>query len=240
MRARSRITAVTVLALSVAATGADAATIADWTFETSQPASTGAFAANTSFGPFAAEVGTGSALGHHTGASTYSSPAGNGSSHSFSSNTWSAGDYYQFSVSTTGLKDIALSWDQTSSSTGPKDFALLYSTNGTTFTSFASYSVLSNGGSPNSPWSASTVNPVYSFADDLSSIVGLNNQATLFFRLVDQDAVAAGGGTVGTAGTDRVDNVKITANAVPLPAAVWLFGSGLMGLSGIRRRRIGL
>jgi len=36
-----------------------------------------------------------------------------------------------------------------------------------------------------------------------------------------------------------VDNVTVTADvpAVPVPAAVWLFGSGLLGLVGVARRR---
>jgi hypothetical protein len=33
-----------------------------------------------------------------------------------------------------------------------------------------------------------------------------------------------------------VDNVAFTANPVPVPAAVWLLGSGLLGLLGIRRK----
>ena len=88
---------------------AHADTLADWTFESSIPATSG---------PFAAEIGTGAASGHHASTSTYSSPAGNGSAHSFSSNTWAAGDYYQFSTSTLGDSAISLSFDQTSSSTG--------------------------------------------------------------------------------------------------------------------------
>ncbi len=44
---------------------------------------------------------------------------------------------------------------------------------------------------------------------------------------------------VGYAGTmDGVPlSLSITPSAVPVPAAVWLFGSGLMGLIGIARRR---
>ena len=34
-----------------------------------------------------------------------------------------------------------------------------------------------------------------------------------------------------------IDNVSVNANVVPVPAAVWLFGSGLIGLIGIARRR---
>jgi hypothetical protein len=33
------------------------------------------------------------------------------------------------------------------------------------------------------------------------------------------------------------DNVSLAPSAVPVPAAVWLFGSGLLGLVGVARRR---
>ena len=33
------------------------------------------------------------------------------------------------------------------------------------------------------------------------------------------------------------DNANLTASPVPVPAAVWLFGSGLLGLVGVARRR---
>ncbi len=213
-------------------TGAHASTvIADWTFESSVPSTSG---------PFAPEIGNGSASAGHAGAATYSSPAGNGSAHSFSSNTWTTGDYYQFNVDTANFGGITLTWDQTSSSTGPKDFQLEYSTNGTNFTSFTNYSVLANA-SPNTPWSSSgTQNAAYTLTEDMSSISALSNQANIELRLVQLDATAANGGAIGTSGTDRLDNVTVSGTAltpVPLPAAVWLLGSGLLGSLGIRRRR---
>src|SRR5690242_3123267 len=97
---RSRIaTAALALSLTCAGSVVRAATIATWTFETTAPATAG---------PFAPEVGAGAATGFHAGATTYSSPAGNGSAKSFSSNTWAVGDYYQFQVSTLGQQDIAV------------------------------------------------------------------------------------------------------------------------------------
>ena len=45
--------------------------------------------------------------------------------------------------------------------------------------------------------------------------------------------------TTGESGAPRFDSMSMTASAnpVPVPAAVWLFGSGLLGLVGVARRR---
>jgi hypothetical protein len=205
---------------------AGATVIADWTFETSQPATAG---------PFSPEIGAGSASGSHVGVSTYSTPAGNGSSHSFSSNTWSVGDYYQFQVNTTGLSGIQLIFDQTSSNTGPRDFQLEYSTNGSSFTNFGSpYSVLANA-APNPAWNATTSSSIYTFTDDLSSVAALNNAPTVYFRLANSSTVSANGGTVATAGTDRVDNV-IVQTSVPEPMSAGILTVGAFGLLSRRRK----
>jgi hypothetical protein len=34
-----------------------------------------------------------------------------------------------------------------------------------------------------------------------------------------------------------LDNVQVSVAAVPVPPAVWLFGSGLLGLLGVARQR---
>ncbi len=75
-------------------------------------------------------------------------------------------------------------------------------------------------------------------SENLGSIAALDNQATVYFRLTMLDTTAAGtGSTLGTAGTDRVDNFTVSASPVPLPAAIWLLGSGLSGLLGFARLR---
>jgi hypothetical protein len=230
--ARAALGLASCLSLSLAALPAHADTIAQWTFETSVPAIAG---------PLSAEVGSGSALGYHAGSSTYSSPTGNGSAHSFSSNVWAVGDYYQFGVSTLGMDSIVVSWDQASSNTGPRDFTLAYSTNGTSFTDFASYSVLANA-SPNATWNSSGApKSIYSFAYDLSGVSALNNQGTVYFRLVDASTTPAGSTytAVQTGGTDRVDNFTVSGvAAVPEPEtyALMLAGLGLVG--GIARRNV--
>jgi hypothetical protein len=210
--------------------GSQAAIIANWTFETSAPATAG---------PIAPEIGGGTASASVTTGGTVSSPAGNGSAHSFSANGWNPNEYFQFQVSTIGFTGISISWDQVSSGTGPRDFGLFYSTDGANFTQFgASYVVLANA-APNPVWNSTTASGLYSYASDLSSIAALDNLAAVYFRLVDLSTVSASGGTVGTTGTDRVDNVLISGAAVPEPST-WVAGALLalpFGLHGVRYLR---
>lgn len=219
-----------VTAGAVVSAQADAAVLANWTFEVSQPASAG---------PFAAEAGinaaTSQASGFHAGASTYSIPAGNNSARSFSSNTWAVGDYYQFKTSSTGYQNISFSWAQTGSNTGPLNFALFWSTNGTTFTQVGATIALLANAAPNGPWStASTPNPS-AYVTTISGPAALNNQANIWFRIVDMSTTSINGGTVAGGGTSRVDDVIISGDVVPAPGSLALIG--LAGLAVGRRRR---
>jgi hypothetical protein len=206
---------------------------AQWTFESSFSMIPGT---GTSLSGIVAEGGmfasTGSVV--HASVSTWSSPVGNGSSHSFSANTWAVGDYYQFQTRTLGLNNIMVSYDQVSSSTGPGKFTFAYSTDGTTFTPFATdYTVLVNA-APNA-WSSLTPVTTTSYTYDLSSVLALNNASFVWFRLIDTSTTSAGGGTVATAGTERVDN--FTVQVVPEPASAALAGFGLFALTLLRRFR---
>jgi hypothetical protein len=217
------VVAMTVVAVSA---WAQDPTIADWTFDTSAP---------TTAGPYNPEIGAGSAWG--SGLNVYSSPAGNGSAHSFSANGWATAspttnDYWEFEVSTLGLSGITVTYDQNGSSTGPRDFVFQYSTDGTTFTPVGSQYSLASG----ITWSTTGSPQGTHESDDLSSITALNNQSTVYFRIVDNSTVDIAGGAVGASGTDRVDNFLVTA-AIPEPSTVLLVGAGLVGLLAIRRRR---
>ena len=59
--------------------------------------------------------------------------------------------------------------------------------------------------------------------------------AWLFFDPPEISALMDGFGIIGTPLNHFT--LAITPNAVPVPAAVWLFGSGLIGLIGIARRK---
>ncbi len=213
-----------------ASASASAAIVASWSMPTAVPAAT----TGTNYVYGAADAGdatAGTSLSafHALAATTWSSPAGNGSTYSLSSNNWSVGDYYQISVSTTGFSDISLVWDQTRSSTGPSSFRVDMSTDGTNFsTILASYSVIQAGltGTNTLAWSAA--NGVQgAFTTTVASIAGADNQATLIFRFVNLSTVAAGG-------TNRIDNIVVSGAPIPAPGAIALLG--LAGLAARRRR----
>jgi hypothetical protein len=206
------------VAVFLSASGAFAQTpIAKWTFEglTIAAGSTYTnYSTGRVFTNIPPEVGAGAASGYHFG--TFGSPSwstatGNGSSKSLTSAGWTNspaapnGDFYQFAVKTLGYQNIALSWDQIGSGTGPKDFQLLYSTDGITFTPFGSTYAASG-----SSWSSGTTITTSSFSDDLSSITAINNASVVYFRLMVVDNVSINNGTVGTAGTSRIDNFLVT------------------------------
>lgn len=217
--------AATLAALAVASV-ASGAVVANWTFETSLP---------TNAGPFAAEAGVNAASSfasgsHVSGSTAYSNPVGNGSAESFSSNNWAVGDYYQFTTSTSGYQNVSISFDQTSSGTGPRDFGVFVSVNGGAFAQLGSdYVVLPNAVNF---WSSTTMHPEYNVS---LAVAGGDNAASLTFRLVNTTIVSANGGTVAGGGTSRVDNVSITGDLIPAPGAVSLIGLG--GLVAMRRRR---
>jgi len=234
---KSKILAILLL---VAATiPVRAISIATWTFETSPPADLNN---STTISGIAADSGTGTASGVHASAATdWSTPVGNGSANSLSANTWAVGDYFEFQVNTIGFFDIFVSFDQTSSSTGPRDFKLQYGT-GSGFTDFANYSVLENGASPNPSWAASGAglpSSAYSYSFDLSAIAAIEGAATVNFRLVDTSTTSAGGGTVASTGTDRVDNFTVSATATPsVPdtgSSAILLSIPLLGLIAFRQ-----
>src|ERR1017187_4989640 len=237
----------------------NAQTFAQWTFENT--ANTNGFnvapGANTSPGTIQADNGlnySGSvASGLHATAATYSFPAGDldpviaglapgasgpglpGSSaanaspsvHSLSANNWSVNDFWSFTTSTVGFTGVEVAFDQAGSGTGPANFGLSYSINGGAFTSFATYSVVL------SAWNTTTAQP--------SSLLfagggAFDNANSIVFRLVDLSTTAINSGTVGTGGTDRVDNFTVVS-IVPEPTALALAGLGGLSLMLFRRQR---
>ena len=220
-----------VVGLSASAS-ASAALVCGWTMPTAVTAAT--TGSNYTYGAAdQGEVTAGTSLsGFHTvAATTWSSPGGNGSTYSLSSNNWTIGDYFQISCSTTGYADpISFSFDQTRSNTGPATFAVLMSTDGGAnfSTVLASYAVIQAGlaGTGTTSWNTVTNQPT-TFTTTVSGLTAASDQATVIFRI--QSTV-----TTAAAGTNRVDNIQVNSGAVPAPGAIALVG--LAGLIARRRR----
>ncbi len=216
--------------VSVIGTSAKAELIAGWSITTaiSTPTTGSAF----SYG--AADQGAltaGTMLsGFHAQSSTaWTTPAGNGSTYSLSSDKWSQGDYYQIAFSTVGYESISVEWDQTRSGTGPSEFRVDVSVDGgNSFTTALSYSVIQAGAvlSGTNAWSSSSARqPQFTLSTPL--LVGASDSSVIL-RFI------ATGLNLG-AGTNRIDNISVTGNAiVPAPGAAALLG--LAGLAARRRR----
>lgn len=212
-----------VAALAAFAGTASATDLALWTFESSVPVSAGPFTAEAGV-----NAGSSNAVSNNLDG-TFSNPVGNGSFESWSSTTWAIGDYYEFATSTTGYNSIILSFDHTSSGTGPRDFSVLFSTDGVNFNPAGSYSVLANS-APNAWSSAGARNALHTYSFNIAA----DNAALVTIRLQQNSVISANGGTVASGGTSRVDNVLIEGT-IPTPGTMGLLG--LAGVAAIRRRR---
>jgi MYXO-CTERM domain-containing protein len=224
-------TAWAASALAAFTFSAQAATVVQWDFQT-PPADLTDSAVSPSV---MASIGasTASASGVHASALTdWLTPAGNGSSDSFSSNNWAVGDYWQFSFSTTGYTGLTLNFDQTGSNTGPRDFAVQGSVNGADFFPLTAPYTLINGA-----WSAATAVATTTFSFDLSGATAVNNSPTLILRLVNSSTTAINGTTVATTGTSRIDNFTVSATPVPEADTAAMLLAGLAALAFVARRR---
>ncbi len=149
-----------------------------------------------------------------TGTGTASSPLGAGSffggnpssGKGWSLNSWftnlpidnsvvNDGKYIEFSTSTVGYENIKFLFDLQRSGTGPTDFEVKYSTDGTTFSSLSPAFI------------GSTPSSFSGFSVDLSAVGAVDNAATVYFRIYGYNA-ASGTGNI------RIDNVKIQGNVI--------------------------
>jgi hypothetical protein len=85
-----------------------------------------------------------------------------------------------------------------------------------------------------------TITSGQNFSGALNTAVGFYNITTTAARSANISAYNNGVGSgywyLSSSG-DLSYNIPVTASSVPLPAAVWLLGSGLLGIAGIGRRR---
>jgi len=203
----------------------NADTIALWTFESPNIPPTVVGSSITGLLP---NIGSGTASGvHANAATTFSTAVGNGSANALSANNWSIGDYWQFRVSTVGFKDLQLSFAQRGDSTGPTNFNLAFSLDGTSFTTALTFYTVradnSGGG-----WNAGSPNAATITSLNLTSYSQLNNASDVYFRLTSN---IPGQPTA----TGRIDNFQVSATAIPEPAHLLLPGFALLAF--LRRFR---
>ena len=147
--------------------------------------------------------------------------------------------FVKFSGLWDGYENISISYDQVGALTAPRDYYFEYSTNGGFFAPFGStYQVLTNGISLNNEgsglsttaWNTNTVQGAYNLSFNLGSIASVNNQTTLYFRVVVADKTNEIGNALIVSGQDRIDNFTVTGDlqSVPEPATV-----GLLTLGGL-------
>jgi MYXO-CTERM domain-containing protein len=170
-------------------------------------------------------------------ATSYTSPAGNGSAYAFSSNVWKAGDWYQAAFITTGYTGIGFSFDMTRSATGPATWLIEMSTNGgTSFSTLvATYTPIDAGaaGSGTTSWSSTTNQAAFTTSINLGATADDATSVIVRIRALVDSVNSSGVYQAG--GTARIDNIMVNGSAVPAPGALAL--AGLAGIAGVRRRR---
>jgi hypothetical protein len=178
-------------------------TLALWTFE-NNPVPVAV--TSNAIGPIAPESGTGQLRGWHAATNTVwnSTVSGNGSLRALNANRWAIGDYFEVEVPVPGSGRLGIEWHHMKSSMGPQQFSLQYSTDGSTFLSATNYTL------PDVTWSTgeAQIKPESVFTHTFPDGHPANAQSNITFRLA---ALSAPGGATATS---RIDNVKITRNAV--------------------------
>ncbi|WP_121970864.1 PTPA-CTERM sorting domain-containing protein [Leptolyngbya sp. BC1307] len=230
------IAAGAALGIAVLQGSAQAATLTQWNFNTPVPD------ANPATGTLIPNIGTGTVMriGGTTGTFATAEDGGMssdprvGDDSALDTTTYPAATALnktagvEFKVSTVGQQNVRVNFDQYFSATSSKFSQFQYSSDGTNFVDFGSQVV----GSVNT-WSNNNM-------FNLSSILGVNDNANFTFRIVSAFAPGASGyaGTGGTYATDgswRFDMATVNADAIPTPAL--LPGLVGMGLGLLRKRK---
>ena len=247
MSVMTRLSLAAIVASTACVASASADLVVGWTIPNAFPMGAG----NVPTGTFytvgagdqgAASAGTSLSSTHQlassgANATSYTSPAGNGSAYAFSSNVWKAGDYYQASFSGTGYTGLSFAWDFTRSTTGPATWTVIMSVDGGTnwSTLMATYTPIVNSATPTGAgtWNTSTYNAAYTSSIALGA--SADNASSIIVRVQALVDSVNSSGTYQAGGTARIDNVFVNGTAVPAPGAVALLG--VAGLAARRRRR---
>jgi MYXO-CTERM domain-containing protein len=247
MSVMTRLSLAAIVASTACVASASADLVVGWTIPNAFPSGAG----NVPTGTFytvgagdqgAATAGTSLSSTHQlassgANATSYTSPAGNGSTYAFSSNVWKAGDYYQAAFSGTGYSGLSFAWDFTRSTTGPATWTVIMSVDGGSnwSTLIATYTAIVNSATPTGAgtWNTSTYNAAYTSSIALGA--SADNASSIIVRVQALVDSVNSSGVYQAGGTARIDNVFVNGTAVPAPGAVALLG--VAGLAARRRRR---
>ncbi|MDR1198780.1 MAG: Ig-like domain-containing protein, partial [Prevotellaceae bacterium] len=173
--------------------------LAGWTFPAEDPSSATAdlgIAGNIGVKTISRESGFSGNYTYPVGyAPTNEYITGTTATRSISTEDWNLDDEsWIISFTTTGYEEIKFYSDIRSSNTGPKNFRIDYSFDGSSWTPTGNTVALSGT-------AMSQLN------GDLPA--ACDNQATVYLRWINPDNVSANGGTVAAAGANRIDNIVI-------------------------------
>ncbi|HUI62417.1 MAG TPA: VPLPA-CTERM sorting domain-containing protein [Steroidobacteraceae bacterium] len=162
-------------------------------------------------------------------------------------NASTAGTYLISSQTQTTAGDTASQIDGAISGLASQ-YGFLKTKSGNTFASSTTGSVVTT--SADSEWAASTAQGSGNLSeiDTQFASDGTSTSSVLYFDQLTTDGSTASGSVLSGFWTLTFDALTATTatltwtptSTVPLPAAVWLLGSGLLGLAGIGRRRFGI
>ena len=134
-------------------------------------------------------------------------------------NKWNdaADSFWQISFSTAGYQSLTLSSKQQSSDTGPRDFKVQWSLNGSVWSDVPSASITVAN------------NFTAGILDNVSLPTGTENQNTVFLRWIRTSNIRVTGGTdlVTAAGTDRIDDIIVRGE--PLSYTITYDSNGATG-----------
>jgi MYXO-CTERM domain-containing protein len=247
MSVMTRLSLAAIVASTACVASASADLVVGWTIPNAFPMGAGNVPTGTFYTVGAGDQGVATAgtslssthqlASSGANATSYTSPAGNGSQYAFSSNVWKAGDYYQASFSGTGYSGLSFAWDFTRSTTGPATWTVIMSVDGGTnwSTLMATYTPIVNSATPTGAgtWNTSTYNAAYTSSIALGA--SADNASSIIVRVQALVDSVNSSGTYQAGGTARIDNVFVNGTAVPAPGAVALLG--VAGLAARRRRR---
>ena len=158
--------------------------------------------------PYTADAGTVANLNTSAinlmGGSAFSGwvQGGNGTGSAPNANNWQSGEnskYWMIQFNTQGLENLRLSSMMRGSNTGPRDFTIEYSLDGTTWAAVPASTFQVNTG-----WTGGVTS--------LPLPSDLNDQSNAWLRWIMTSNVSVNGGTVASGGTNRLDNIVVTGD----------------------------